>query len=119
MRVLALVFVFTFALGCPPEECSTTADAGVAGDAGMGDPGPSLTHPACFAGMGFHRCARVSCRDPFDGRVLVDQRGEPLEPRCGDDGVPSCWGVLRPFEEPVEVELVAEGVEYVWCEERP
>lgn len=115
MRALVLVFVL-FVLGCPPEECHV-GDAGI-GDAGAVDPMPSITHAVCFAGAGFQRCARVSCRDPFDGRVLVDQRGEPLEPRCGDDGTPSCWGVLRPFEEPVEVELVAEGVEYVWCEVR-
>lgn len=116
-RFVLTLSLLAFAFGCPPESSCPAVDAGITSDGGV--EAPPLTHALCWAGEGFQRCGRVSCRDPFSGQVLVDQRGEPLEARCGDDGVPSCWGVMRPFEEPVVVELFAEGVEYVWCEERP
>lgn len=112
MRILALLSLLLLT-ACPPEETCPVADAGVLSDAGT-EVTPSLLHALCWADLGFQRCARVSCRDPFSGSLLVDQNGEPLEARCGDDGVPSCWGVSRPEDGVTEI---ARGTEFTWCEE--
>lgn len=114
-------FLFVFAVlalfltACPPEDSCPAVDAGVVSDGAVPEPvTPSLTHALCWGdGAGFQRCAVVACRDPFSGSLMVDQNGEPLEPRCGDDGVPACWGVSRPED---GVTAIARGVEYVWCE---
>lgn len=111
----ALVLLVGFGCSTSSTACPTT-DAGIVEADGAVPVTPSVTHALCWAGgAGFQRCERVTCRDPFDGRLLVDQANQPLEPRCGDDGVPSCWGVLGP--DPSVRELIAEGVEFVWCDE--
>lgn len=110
----ALVMLVGFGCSTSSTTCPTT-DAGIVESDGAVPTTPSVTHALCWAGgAGFQRCERVTCRDPFDGRLLVDQANQPLEPRCDDDGVPSCWGVLGP--DPSVRELIAEGVEFVWCE---
>lgn len=119
LKAIGAALVLLVGFGCSTSSpVCPTVDAGIVeGDSAV-PVVPSLTHAVCWAdGAGFQNCERVTCRDPFDGRLLVDQANMLLEPRCGDDGVPSCWGVLGP--DPTVRELIAEGVEFVWCEVRP
>jgi len=118
LKAIGAALVMLVGFGCSTSSLACPVDAGIVESDSAAPVVPSLTHAVCWAdGAGFQNCERVVCRDPFDGRLLVDQANQPLEPRCGDDGVPSCWGVLGP--DPTVRELIAEGVEFVWCDAKP
>lgn len=122
MRTLTLILLTLTACTCP--ELAPTLDAGELTDAGLPAPdaeapdsGTALPaelplHALCFQDRGWQNCERVVCLDPYDGRQLVDQNGDPLEPRCGTPDVLGCWGVSLIDEAPVRI---GEGPLYLFC----
>lgn len=114
MRTLTLILLTLTACTCPTSEL---ADAGLptpdaAPDSGTALPAELPFHALCFQDRGWQNCERVVCLDPYDGRQLVDQNGDPLEPRCGTPDVLGCWGVSLIDEPPTRI---AEGPLYLFC----
>ena len=122
MRTLTLILLTLTACTCPdasePTDAGELTDAGLpAPDAEALDSGTALPaelplHALCFQDRGWQNCERVVCLDPYDGRQLVDQNGDPLEPRCGTPDVLGCWGVTFPGEPPTRI---GEGPLYLFC----
>lgn len=110
MRTLTLILL-TLTAACTCPELAPPTDAGTtAQDAAS--PTPRALHALCFEGRGWQNCERVVCLDPYDGRQLVDQNGDPLEPRCGAPDVLGCWGVSMIDEPPTRI---GDGPLYLFC----